>query len=639
MIFYWPHAFWLLLIPLALLARDLLRHRIASADAHPKIQRAKARYSSLVIDHSSIHGAGAPRVRIFCYLGLAAATAALARPQLGKLEEPVFDQAREILIALDLSRSMLSTDVKPSRLDRSRLLITSLLEQLKGERVGLEVFSGTAFLQSPLSADYEILSEFLPQLGPDFLPEGGTNYKSLLETALSAFSSSGSADRFLIILSDGEADADDWHAQVAELKAKGIRVLGLGVGTDEGSMIPDGSGAFMKDERGAVVLSKLNSTTLRELADKTGGVCTDASAWVDLAQLIKTTVDQGKRGDFHETSRVRLAERFQWALAPALLFFALSFWREFPIRPKPRAIKLGLKRSASTATVAILGLLYALLWPSPASAAAKTATPPSDDPLTAPLTKLVGQLAGRDNVEARDYAEFARSTITYGERLTETQQPVPEGPVNDALAALTAGQSLDAKSADWPDLRKKLEALLQKKTPPAQKQPDKPQPEKNKSDQKKDDKDKKQDQKNQDSKNDKSQAPDQNQDKKSPEKNQGQSSKKDKGDGDSASKPDSQPNSQPKQSAFGDMKDDKDKKQDASAQLKPSDEPPPPSPGEMQQVGGSPVKKSGDTSLDPNLAVPLQELDQVRQQDSPARLFQLLQDPQSSPPTHKGHNW
>ena len=643
MTFHWPHAFWLLLIPFALLVRDLLRRRTASANTHPKIQHAEARHSSLVIEPSSIERTGAPRIRIFCYLGLAAATIALARPQWGKLEEPVFDQAREILIALDLSRSMLSTDVKPSRLDRSRLLITSLLEQLKGERVGLEVFSGTAFLQSPLSADYEILSEFLPQLGPDFLPEGGTNYKSLLETALSAFGSSGSADRFLIILSDGEADTDDWHDQVAELKAKGIRVLGLGVGTDEGSMIPDGSGAFMKDERGAVVLSKLNGTTLRELADKTGGVYTDASAWVDLAQLIKTTVDQGKRGDFNETSRVRLAERFQWALAPALLLFALSFWLEFPVRPKPRAIKLGRKplASNSTATMAILGLLCALLWPSPASAAANTATPPSDDPLTAPLTQLVGQLAARDKVEARDYAELARSTVTYGERLTGTQQPVPEGPVNDALAAVTAGQSLDAKAADWPDLRKKLEAFLQKKTPPEQKKEDKPQPDKNKSDQKKDDKDQKQDQKNQDSKNDKSQSSKQDQDKKSQDQNQDQSSKKDKGANDSSSnsKPDSQPNQQPKQSAFGDMKDDKDQKQDASAQPKSSDAPPPSSPGEMQQVGGSPDKKPSDAPLDPNLAVPLQKLDQVRQDDSPAHLFQLLQDQTPHAPAHKGHNW
>ena len=644
MTFYWPHAFWLLLIPLALLVRDLLRRRTASANAHPKIQRAEARHSSLVIDRSSIRRAGAPRVRILCYLGLAAATAALARPQWGKLEEPVFDQAREILIALDLSRSMLSTDVKPSRLDRSRLLITSLLEQLKGERVGLAVFSGTAFLQSPLSGDYEILSEFLPQLGPDFLPEGGTNYKSLLETAISAFGSSGSADRFLIILSDGEAQTDDWHAQVAELKAKGIRVLSLGIGTNEGSMIPDGNGAFMKDERGAVVLSKLNSTTLRELADQTTGVYTDASAWVDLAQLIKTTVDQGKRGDFRETSRVRFAERFQWALAPALLFFALSFWSEFPVRPKPRSIKLRLTRSAANpaATVAVLGFLCALLWSSPAVAAAKTAAPPSDDPIAAPLTKLVGQLAARDKVDARDYAELARSTITYGERLAGTQQPVPEGPVNDALAAVAAGQSLDAKSADWPDLRKKLEALLQKKTPPEQKKEDKPQPDKNKSDDKKDDKGDKQDQKNQDSKNDKSQSPDQNQDKKSQDKNQDQPPKKDKADGDSPSdsKPDSQPNKQSHQSAFGDMKDkEKDPKQDQAAQPKPSDTPPPAPPGEMQQVGGTPDKKSSDIPLDPNLAVPLQKLDQVRQQDSPARLFQLLQDPTHSAPAPKGHNW
>jgi Ca-activated chloride channel family protein len=82
----------------------------------------------------------------------------------------VFDQSREILLAVDLSRSMLTPDVKPSRLDRTKLLIQSLLEKLGGERVGLVVFAGTSFLQAPLSADYEILREFLPALGPDFLP-------------------------------------------------------------------------------------------------------------------------------------------------------------------------------------------------------------------------------------------------------------------------------------------------------------------------------------------------------------------------------------------------------------------------------------------------------------------------------------
>src|SRR5207244_3462348 len=135
--------------------------------------------------------------------------------------------------------------------DRSKLLIQSLLERLEGERVGLVVFSGTAFLQSPLSADYEILREFLPSLGPDFLPEGGTNYQALLETSVQAFGGSNAADRFLIVLSDGEATDENWKSGVDELKKRGIRVIGLGIGTSAGAMIPDGSGGFVKDERGA----------------------------------------------------------------------------------------------------------------------------------------------------------------------------------------------------------------------------------------------------------------------------------------------------------------------------------------------------------------------------------------------------
>ena len=116
--------------------------------------------------------------------------------------------------------SMLTPDVKPSRLERSKLLVQSLLDHLQGERVGLAVFSGTAFLQSPLSADYEVLREFLPNLGPDFLPEGGTNYRQLLETSIDAFGSSGAADRFLVILSDGEANADDdWRDEIPKLKS------------------------------------------------------------------------------------------------------------------------------------------------------------------------------------------------------------------------------------------------------------------------------------------------------------------------------------------------------------------------------------------------------------------------------------
>lgn len=631
MTFHWPHAFWLLIIPLALLVRDLRRRR-TTANAHPKIQQAEARHSSFVIHNTPSPSRRSPLApRLFLYLGLAAATAAIARPQWGRIEEPVFDQAREIIIALDLSRSMLTEDVKPSRLERGRLLITSLLERLKGERVGLVVFSGTAFLQSPLSSDYEILREFLPVLNPDYLPEGGTNYDALLETTLTAFGASNAADRFLIVLSDGEAQSDTWQKHVGELKSKGIRVLSLGIGTEAGAIIPDGKGAFVKDERGAVVLSKLNDSTLRELAEKTDGRYTDASAWVDLAQLIESTVDQGRRGEFKETSRVRLAERFQWPLAAALALFLLSFWREFPVRPKPRQIKLAAKAAA-------LLLLACVILP-PDSIAA-------EDSAAAPLTQLIGRLASRENNAARDYAELARSTITFGERTQAAHQPVPEGAVRDALAAVAAGAALDPKAADWPALREQLEALLPKKDPPPQKdqsKPDEKKPEQNKNE-KSDSKDQKSGEKGDSQKSEEQKKQDQSKSDSGKPEDQKSSGSDGKSSDTNQQNADSQKKSdQSGQSAFGDMQKDKPESPEKK-EGKPIDpgasEQPAPDPSEMQQVGGTPAEASTDPARqDPALTIPLQKLDQVKQGDSPARLFQLLQEPGKSEPAPKGKDW
>src|SRR5690606_31868923 len=139
----------------------------------------------------------------------------------------------------------------------------------------------------------------------------------------------------LVILSDGEADRDDWRALAETARERDIRILTLGIGTPAGAMLPDGEGGFIKDQRGAVVLSKLDDTTLRELARITDGVHTDASQWVDLAALVDATVAQGRAGEFKGTGRVRLAERYQWALAPALLLLLWSLWREFPAPPPP----------------------------------------------------------------------------------------------------------------------------------------------------------------------------------------------------------------------------------------------------------------------------------------------------------------
>jgi Ca-activated chloride channel homolog len=491
MSFYWPIAFWFLLVPLVLAALELRRQRVNGTQAHPKILRAEAGPRELSLNPDSNAAKNSVRIRWRLWLGLALSVIAFARPQWGRLEEPSFDQSREILIALDLSRSMLADDVRPSRLERAKLLVSSLLERLNGERVGLEVFSGTAFLQSPLSADYEILREFLPDLNTRFLPEGGTDYTALLKTTLTAFGATDSADRYLIILSDGEATDDNWKPLAAELKTKGIRVIGLGIGTNAGAMIPDGAGAFVKDERGAVVLSKLESATLQQLASETDGVYADASAWVDLAQLLQSTVETGRKGAFMERSRVRLAERFQWALAPAVLLLLWSFWREFPVRPRLRDVKLAAPQptplpaaqqpsaTATTIATSVAALLLISLVAPHARADEK------ETPVAEPLSKLVADFAQRNDLAARDYAEFARTTLTYGQRLQSSKKDVPAGPVHDALAAVEAGRALDAKAADWPTLQRDLEALLKKKEEPPPKEQPKEQPQQKKPDQQK----------------------------------------------------------------------------------------------------------------------------------------------------------
>jgi Ca-activated chloride channel family protein len=614
MTFAWPHLLWLLVLPSALLAWDIAHRRRTATGARPKILRAEAGVRSLKLSSfgASPAAAKSSQPRWWLWLGLTFSLLALARPQWGRLEEPVFEQSREIILAIDLSRSMLAQDVRPSRLERAKLLIRSLLEKLGGERVGLVVFSGTAFLQSPLSSDYEILLEFLPTLGPDYLPEGGTNYRALIDTSLSAFASTASADRYMIVLSDGEATDDDWKARLPELKTKGIRVIGLGVGTSSGSMIPDTTGGFVKDDRGAVVLSKLETGTLQGLAEATGGVYRDASSWVDLSVLLKQTIEAGKKGQFVETKTVRLVERFQWPLALGVWLLFVSFCYEFPVRPRPRdlAVRPGApvpppvarpaKPANTPATVAAIALGLLVLFPTARLRAAAVATDmPTAEEARNALTKVVARVSNARAPSAKDWEEFGRETVNWGSGIKVSKQLVPEGPVRDALAAVDLGAQIDPKATDWKSLRQEIEDLLKK--PENDDDQQQPGDQNQKQDDKKQEKEEQQEQqKSGDDKN--SPEPQSQQDQQSKEKGGKPSEPKENGE-----------------SAFGNMKD----KQDTP--------PSPPSQNDTQKVGGNEKHQEGHEGADPSLALPLQKLDQLRNSDSPAQLFQMMEGQKKAP--------
>ncbi|KRO63099.1 MAG: VWA domain-containing protein [Verrucomicrobia bacterium] len=336
----WEEPWVLLLVPtVPFLCWLIFRGKVGQrgALALPKILRRWAG-ARAVVDRP---GATRRRGGYWLAIGTMLALTALARPQWGNLEETVFDQSREVLLALDLSASMLADDVKPTRLARAKLLIGNLLDELQGERVGLAVFAGTSFLQVPLSSDYEVLRDILPGLDPSYLPQAGTDYAGMLRVAAEAFGQSSAADRFLIVLSDGEAHDPGWRAALEELKKKKVKIIGLGIGTASGALLPDPQGGVMKDGRGAAVLTRLEPATLEALAAETGGMYREASNWVDVQEILQETIDQGEAGEFSKTREARQAERFQWFLAPAVLFLAASLALEMPVLPGRRRVAMG----------------------------------------------------------------------------------------------------------------------------------------------------------------------------------------------------------------------------------------------------------------------------------------------------------
>ena len=257
----------------------------------------------------------------------------------------------------------------------------------------------------------------------------------------------------------------------------------------------------------------------------------------------------------------------------------------------------------------------------PAKPAASAPASPADTPPPASeaLAKIIGRVAAAESRTARDWAELGRETVTWGGRLQSEQHPIPEGPVRDALAAVDAGAKLDAKTADWPKLREELTALLKKSE--EQKQDQQKQDDKDQQDQKEKQDQKDQDQKNQDQK--KSDKQDQSKDSKDPQQEKSDEQKKQ----------DQQPQD----------KDDKDKQgESAFGDMKKNEPPPPPPPEDpgTQKVGGTPEKKESEQQpADPSLALPLQKLEQLRNQDSPAHLFQIMEGEKKPATKTKGKDW
>ena len=262
-------------------------------------------------------------------LGLALAIVSLARPQWGYIYEDVKRKGLDLLFAVDTSRSMLSNDVQPNRLERVKLAAQDLVNQLQGDRVGLIAFAGRAFLQAPLTIDYEAAVESINDLDTKTIPEGGTNISEAINLAVNTFGKSAAGNRALIIFTDGEELNGDAVKTAKSAADGGVRVFTVGVGTPQGSLIPinsdDGGTAFVKDSAGQVVKSKLDEKRLHEIAQISGGFYLHLDDGPrTMSQLYSQGLANMKAADIDARLGRKPIERYEWPLGAAMLALTMS---------------------------------------------------------------------------------------------------------------------------------------------------------------------------------------------------------------------------------------------------------------------------------------------------------------------------
>jgi Ca-activated chloride channel family protein len=259
-----------------------------------------------------------------CVLGaLGLLAVALAGPRLGYDTLEVPHKGRDVIIAMDVSRSMLATDVAPTRLQRAKLLAEDLVSELGGDRLGLVAFAGSAFLQAPLTLDHGAVLAAVDELDTDLIPKGGSNIAAAIRTCEEAFGKAEGFSRAIVIVSDGEElDADGLEA-ARQAAANNVRIFTVGVGSEEGSEIPLGPGEFVRDASGKVVQSRLDASRMTEIAEITGGfyVPLDEDA---ARRLVADGIGQMKEVEMSASASRRPIERYQWPLGAAIVLLALQ---------------------------------------------------------------------------------------------------------------------------------------------------------------------------------------------------------------------------------------------------------------------------------------------------------------------------
>ena len=313
--------------------------------------------------------------QVLFILGVFCLFVALARPQAGYEWQETHRKGLELLFAVDTSKSMLAQDVKPDRLSRAKLAVHDLVDKLDGDAVGLVAFAGNAFLQCPVTLDYDAFRESLDALDTKIIPRGGTDIAAAIREAEAVFQTRTAAEKILVLITDGEDLGGESIAAAKEAANNGVKIFAVGIGSTTGELVPvpseNGGTDFVRDASGQLVKSHLDEATLKQIVGAAGGLYQPLG---QRGEGLKEIYNQGlasfTRHDLSSRQAKVPLEQFHWALLAALGCFVAEMLigtrrkvREAKTAPVPERAKPAWSRRPATTAAAALG--FALLGATP----------------------------------------------------------------------------------------------------------------------------------------------------------------------------------------------------------------------------------------------------------------------------------
>ncbi len=257
---------------------------------------------------------------------------ALVNPQWGRKKEKVKVSSTDVIIAIDISSSMLADDVKPSRLERTKLFADRMIDRLKGERIGLVLFAHDAYVQVPMTTDYAALKLFLTSADPQLAATQGTNLAEAIKTCVNTFPKTDKRPGSIILITDGENHEEGDLEAARTAKAEGYKVYVVGVGTEQGARIPEvfqGRNMYKRDETGELVMTRLSKETVVALADAGGGKSFLIGEGQRVYDVIESDIENMEKTESEQLSFAEYVSYYQYFLGICILLLMLSYLLPF----------------------------------------------------------------------------------------------------------------------------------------------------------------------------------------------------------------------------------------------------------------------------------------------------------------------